>query len=96
MVGVTLQELTVTCNVIDDITGKNNLVAKMDHYNKHQTKKYTHAHSSTLHTQHMAAMLMTTGRSSAATNSLHMKLYIWRFTKFYLLTLCEKWAVCDK
>ena len=37
------------------ITGKNFLVTEMDRYNKYQTKQYTHAHTSTLHTQQLVA-----------------------------------------
>ena len=37
------------------ITGKNYLNTKMDRYTKYQTKQYTHAHTSTLHTPQMVA-----------------------------------------
>ena len=39
------------------LTGNKYCVTKMDPYNKNQTKQYTHAHAHTftLHTQHMLA-----------------------------------------
>ena len=33
------------------------LVTKMDRYYKYETKQYTHAHTSTLHTQQMVASI---------------------------------------
>ena len=53
----------------------------MDRYNKYQTKQYTHAHTYTLHTQHMMASTWLgdhQGRPAAPTNSLH-KLHMARY-----------------
>ena len=46
----------------------------MNRYNKYQTMQYTHAHTSTLHTQQLAVGTWLgdhQGRPSAPTNSLH-------------------------
>ena len=53
----------------------------MDRYNKYQKKQYTHAHTSTLHTQQMVASTWPGDhqeRPSAPTNNLH-KLHMARY-----------------
>ena len=73
------------------ITGKNYLVTKMDRCNKYQTKQYTHAHTTTLHTQQMVASTWLgdhQGRPFTPTNSLH-KLHMARYRVHQLpITIC--------
>ena len=64
----------------------------MDRYNKYQTNKYTHAHTSTLHTQRVVASTWLGdhhGRPTAPTNSLH-KLHMARY-QVHQLQITNKW-----